>query len=240
MIFRQLVASRSGALGYLLGDPIGQEAVVIDAADGLADEYLRLLRHHGLVLRYLAETHLHEDRLSAAPALREATGAGLVAGAGGGWVGSDLALRHGDLLHFGEETLEVLHVPGHTPCSLALRWRDRVFTGDTLLPGALGCPAGPGGDAEALCASTRHVLLGLSEEILVFPGRLRSGRRVTTIAEERETNPDLAAGVPCAEALRRRCGQAAAQESEAMTHHRQCAAGRSPLTGPGRRRLSNG
>jgi glyoxylase-like metal-dependent hydrolase (beta-lactamase superfamily II) len=230
MIFRQLVDSRSGALGYLLGDPIGQEAVVIDAAHGLADEYRRLLHHHGLALRYLAETHLHEDHLSAAPGLREATGARLVAGEGGGWACSDLALRHGDLLHFGEETLEVLHVPGHTPCSVAFRWRDRVFTGDSLLPGALGCPEGPGGDAEALCASARNVLLGLSGEILVFPGRLRNGRRVTTIAEERETNPDLAAGAQCAQAVRRRCGQAtAAQESDVMINNRQCAADRSGL-----------
>jgi glyoxylase-like metal-dependent hydrolase (beta-lactamase superfamily II) len=233
MIFRQLVDSRSGALGYLLGDPIGQEAVVIDPADGLADEVRRLLHHHGLTLRYLAETHRHEDHLGAAPPLREATGAPVVAGEGGGSACADLALRHGDLLHFGEETLEVLQVPGHTPCSLAFRWRDRVFTGDTLLAGALGCPQGPGGDAGALCASARDVLLGLSGEILVFPGRLRNGRRVTTIAEERETNPDLAAGAQCAEAIRRRCGQAtAAQESDATIHNRQCATDRSALDWP--------
>lgn len=208
MIFKQLVDPRTGAIAYLLGDPIGLEAILIDAADDRAEDYLELLRRFGLRLRYLAQTHRPEDYRSAAPGLRQETGSRLAISEEADWSGSDRALRHGDLLHFGEEALEVLHVPGHTPCSVAFRWRDRLFTGDTLLAGGLGCPAKEGGDAERLCASARNVLLGLPDETLVFPGRLRRGRRVTTVAEEQETSPDLAAGRACSGELRRRCGLA--------------------------------
>ena len=206
MIFKQLVDSRTEVLGYLLGDPIGLEAVLIDAVDDLAEDYPQLLRRFGLRLRYLAQTHKPEGHRSAAPVLREETGARLAASDKADWSVSDVALRHGDRLHFGEETMEVLHVPGHTPCSVAFLWRDRLFTGHTLLAGRLGCPAQSGGDAEALCANARRTLLGLADETLVFPGRRHRGRRVTTIAEERESNSDLAAGEACAEGLRRRCG----------------------------------
>jgi len=42
-------------------------------------------------------------------------------------------VKDGDELNAGGETLRVIHVPGHTPGSVALQWRDLLFTGDALM-----------------------------------------------------------------------------------------------------------
>ena len=44
---------------------------------------------------------------------------------------------HGDVIQVGEERLEVLHLPGHTPDSLGYLWRGHLFTGDAVFGGGL-------------------------------------------------------------------------------------------------------
>jgi glyoxylase-like metal-dependent hydrolase (beta-lactamase superfamily II) len=49
-------------------------------------------------------------------------------------------VEDGDVIHLGDRSLQVLHVPGHTPGSVAL-WepaRGLLFTGDTLYDGTMG------------------------------------------------------------------------------------------------------
>jgi len=232
MIFKQLYDPRSGALSYLLGDPIGSEGVLIDPIYEQAGEYLRLLRLFGLRLRYLVETRLPDGHISASPVLREETGA-RVAIHGAAELGcADLRIQHGDLLHFGEETLGVLHAPGVSPCASAFRWNDRLFTGETLLVGRLGCPDGQGGNARTLCDSVRQTLFSLPPETLVFPGRDWDGRRVSSLAQERNTNPDLQAP-SCAEALEGRCKDdpLAVGDSDLRAINEQCAARNLPHDG---------
>ena len=55
----------------------------------------------------------------------------------------DRRLEHGDTLTFGDVTLDVIHLRGHTPGSIALAWTEpsgatHVFTGDSLFPGGVG------------------------------------------------------------------------------------------------------
>lgn len=74
-IFRQLHHRRYNALTYLAADSVTRDAVVIDAVAGQEDDIRALLQQLGLRLRYLLETHLHDDHLSAAPRLRKLPGA---------------------------------------------------------------------------------------------------------------------------------------------------------------------
>ena len=50
-------------------------------------------------------------------------------------------------MRFGEIELEVVHLRGHTPGSVALVYRDaagpHIFTGDSLFPGGPGQDASP-------------------------------------------------------------------------------------------------
>ncbi|MBU0579309.1 MBL fold metallo-hydrolase [Patescibacteria group bacterium] len=49
----------------------------------------------------------------------------------------DIFLKEGDKIKFGQETLTVLHTPGHTPGSICLYNDGAIFTGDTLFAGGV-------------------------------------------------------------------------------------------------------
>jgi glyoxylase-like metal-dependent hydrolase (beta-lactamase superfamily II) len=82
--------------------------------------------------------------------------------------------------------------PGHTHGSVTYHWRDRVFTGDALLIGGCGRTDFQAGNADALYHSITGMLFALAEETLVYPGHDYQGRRVSSIGEEKATNPRLA------------------------------------------------
>ncbi len=54
-------------------------------------------------------------------------------------------LEDGSLIKFGNESLKVMHTPGHTPGSICLLGERLVFTGDTLFAGGIGRTDFPGG-----------------------------------------------------------------------------------------------
>lgn len=76
----------------------------------------------------------------------------------------------------------VLHVPGHTPGSIAFldEAAGELYSGDTLFRSGVGRSDLPGGDPLALERSLDR-LLALPDAVRVYPGHGRS----TTIAEER-------------------------------------------------------
>ncbi len=105
----------------------------------------------------------------------------------------DLALVEGEPVTFGSIHLVPLATPGHTRGHLSFRL-DRgplpmVFTGDTLLIDGCGRTDFQGGDAATLFHSIHTKLFSLSDDTLVYPGHDYQGRRVTTIAQERQRNP---------------------------------------------------
>ena len=57
----------------------------------------------------------------------------------------NLLFKNGGLIKVGNETLKVLHTPGHTPGSICLVGEKLVFTGDTLFAGGIGRTDFPGG-----------------------------------------------------------------------------------------------
>ncbi len=81
----------------------------------------------------------------------------------------DFFLQEGDLSVNGVD-LQVIHVPGHSPGSVALYWPDRkaLFTGDVVFKEGLGRTDLPGGDGKQLKESIRR-LAGIDAE-WIFPG----------------------------------------------------------------------
>src|SRR5258707_6368028 len=82
--------------------------------------------------------------------------------------------------------------PGHTRRSVSYLWRDRVFTGDTLLIGGCGRTDFQNGSAEALWTSITEKLFVLDEQILVYPAHDYKGRRVSSIGEGKRFNARVA------------------------------------------------
>jgi len=195
-MFRQLFDRSSCTYTYLLASEHTGDAVLIDPVLEQQERDLALVAQLGVRVRWLLDTHVHADHVTAASALKAAlpaaqaptTAVGLACEA----AGYERALIHGDRLDFGDEHLDVIATPGHTPGSMSFLWRDKLFTGDALLIGGCGRTDFQGGNAGALYDSITTRLFTLPGETLVYPGHDYRGRRVSCIAEERENNPRLA------------------------------------------------
>jgi glyoxylase-like metal-dependent hydrolase (beta-lactamase superfamily II) len=88
---------------------------------------------------------------------------------------------------FGANELLALHVPGHSPGSLAFYSRNDncVFTGDALFAGSIGRTDLPGGDFNTLIKSIRNKLFVLPPSTVVYAGHGKE----TTIGNEIKSNP---------------------------------------------------
>src|SRR5262252_1236402 len=192
MFFRQLFDPASSTLSYLVADDASHEAVLIDPVVEQVERDVRLLRDHGLTLKYTLETHVHADHVTAAQALKQATGAKTALCRDCNAQGYDRLLDDGDVILFGHEEIITIATPGHTPGSVSYLWRDRVFTGDTLLIGGCGRTDFQNGSAEALWSSITEKLFKLDDQILVYPGHDYKGRRVSSIGEEKRFNARIA------------------------------------------------
>ena len=98
-------------------------------------------------------------------------------------------IRDEELITVGNHRLKALHIPGHSPGSLAYYSEEGgfVITGDALFQGSIGRTDLPGGDYDQLIHSIRTRLLSLPPETTVYPGHGPS----STIGAERTGNPFL-------------------------------------------------
>ena len=191
MIFRQLFDSVSSTYSYLLASRRGGEALIVDPVIDRVERYLQLLRELDLKLVKAVDTHLHADHITGLGALRDRTHCITVMGERSRVDVVSMRVADGDRLEIEGLELEVLYTPGHTDDSYCFRMADRVFTGDTLLIRGTGRTDFQNGDARAQYQSIFGRLLTLPDETLVFPGHDYKGDTVSTIGEERRSNPRL-------------------------------------------------
>ncbi len=160
---------------YLLRCRATDEQVLIDAADD-AEAVLSLVGADGL--RTVVTTHGHWDHHRALPAVVEATGAEVVAGtedAGDLPVKVDRTVSDGDRITVGQCELEVIHLVGHTPGSIALLYDDpagtpHLFTGDSLFPGGVGKTWSDADFASLIDDVEKKVFDRLPDETWFYPG----------------------------------------------------------------------
>ncbi len=184
LFFEQIRSS--GCLSYVLGCADEKKCVVIDPELDKAEEYVELAKFFSCQLVYAIDTHTHADHNSACKILREKYGANVVMHQSTDAPYVDIRVADGDTIAVGAQSLQVIHTPGHTADAMCLLFRDRLFTGDTLLIGGCGRTDLPGGDAAALYASLRKVE-ALGDEIRVYPGH-DYREAVSTLGEEKKSN----------------------------------------------------
>ncbi|MDQ5768294.1 MBL fold metallo-hydrolase [Thiothrix subterranea] len=99
----------------------------------------------------------------------------------------DTWLQEGDSLTLGQQTLEIIHTPGHTPGHVVLFHREQgiAFVGDVLFNGSIGRSDFPGGNHQQLLQSIKAKLWSLGDDVIVIPGHGPN----TTIGHERLHNP---------------------------------------------------
>lgn len=124
-------------------------------------------------------THQHGDHWQALADVVSATGARTYAGAAdveGIPVPTDEPLHDGDRISVGECSLEVIHLVGHTPGSVALLYDDptgtpHLWTGDCLFPGGVGNTFGSEENFRSLFHDVRtKVFDRLPDETWFYPG----------------------------------------------------------------------
>ncbi len=208
MRIQQLTVGMMGVCCYIVSCEETNRAAIIDPG-GDEERILSTCRQNDLQVEYLIATHGHPDHVCGNGPLKEATGAAIVMHrADAEFFGRadikgffsqlglpespppDILVEDKDTITFGNESLTVIHTPGHTPGGICLYNAPDCFTGDTLFVGGVGRTDFPGGSTDELSRSIRTRLLTLPPETVVWPGHGYGGAR-STIGEEARSNPFL-------------------------------------------------
>jgi glyoxylase-like metal-dependent hydrolase (beta-lactamase superfamily II) len=160
---------------YLLRCHRTGEQLLIDAANE-PERLLALVGDDGLAT--VVTTHRHPDHWVALAEVLAATGADSVAhpADAGDLPSVTHTVTEGDTVRVGECELAVIHLVGHTPGSIALRYDDpaghpHLFTGDSLFPGGIGNTFGSKENFESLVNDVEHKLFDrLPDDTWFYPG----------------------------------------------------------------------
>ncbi|MCW8346995.1 MBL fold metallo-hydrolase [Vibrio sp. ZSDZ65] len=103
-------------------------------------------------------------------------------------------LDDGDVITFGNQSLNVIHTPGHTPGHVVLFNNDakQAFVGDVLFKGGIGRTDFPQGNYETLIQSIKGKLWPLGNDVAFVPGHGPE----STFGHERVSNPFVADEMP--------------------------------------------
>ncbi len=101
----------------------------------------------------------------------------------------DAFFKEGDLISFGNSYLQVIEVPGHSPCGVVFYNPDQkiLIAGDVLFYGSIGRTDLAGGSYDRLIGNIKNKLLVLPDETVVYCGHGPE----TTIDFEKKNNPFL-------------------------------------------------
>lgn len=96
-------------------------------------------------------------------------------------------LNEGDKIFLGEDELQIVFTPGHSPASICFYCKAQNFLigGDVLFFESIGRFDLPGGNEQQLYKSIREKLYTLPDETIVYPGH----GEPTTIGHEKKYNP---------------------------------------------------
>ncbi|EGU42167.1 MULTISPECIES: MBL fold metallo-hydrolase [Vibrio] len=103
-------------------------------------------------------------------------------------------LEEGDKVTFGNQVIDVIHTPGHTPGHVVLFSEQArlAFVGDVLFNGAIGRTDFPQGDFNTLITSIKTKLWPLGSDVTFVPGHGPE----STFGRERASNPFVADEMP--------------------------------------------
>ncbi|KAL5020367.1 hypothetical protein ScPMuIL_003259 [Solemya velum] len=192
-VFRQLIDYKSYTYTYLLADPVSKEAVLIDPVIEMVDRDLKLCSDLGLKVIYCINTHMHADHITGSGEIKKkVSGCKSMISQESGAHG-DIRLKDGDKINFGRFELEARSTPGHTDGCYTYVLHDKglVFSGDAVLIRGCGRTDFQQGDAGRLYDSVHNKIFSLPEEFLLFPAHDYTGQTVSTVGEEKKSNPRL-------------------------------------------------
>jgi glyoxylase-like metal-dependent hydrolase (beta-lactamase superfamily II) len=205
MIFKTIVVGELAVNCFIMACEETKKGIVVDPGDNL-DGILAIITENDIDITEIVATHGHFDHIGRVTSLKEKTGApfaihpddmfmveGLVEIASFLSIDTDPApgvdrfINEGDTVTFGNETLNILHVPGHAPGNVAFTWPGHAIVGDTVFAGSIGRTDLEGSDPQVLLNSIRTKILTLPEDTILYPGHGPE----TSVGHEKRSNPFL-------------------------------------------------
>ncbi|MGH7846423.1 MAG: MBL fold metallo-hydrolase [Candidatus Binatia bacterium] len=177
--------------------------------------YFKEAQNRELRIRYVADSHQHNDYVSGICEFAPRTQVEILSGARAELGYATRRFNDGERFQMGEVLFEVLHTPGHTPEHIGFLLIDRsrgeepcvflsggsLLVGDVARPDLLGNREETQQHAAGLCRTLQEKILKLPDYVEVYPthvsGSLCGGsigsRLSTTVDYERKMNKLLAA-----------------------------------------------
>ena len=207
LYLEQLLVGPMDNFIYLVGSKSTREVALIDPAWDI-DALLAHIKEKDLKLTSVLVTHYHPDHIGGgmgghsiegiAELLEkdpvkifvhklEAEGVKKVTGV------SDIDLNiveSGDHLTIGENDIEFLHTPGHTPGSQCFKVNNNLVSGDTLFVQGCGRVDLPGSNSEDMFHSLQK-LSALPDETILYPGHNYSAEPYESMERVKEINTYL-------------------------------------------------
>lgn len=183
------------------------EAAIIDPLRDI-QAYMDIASARSAKIKYIFETHFHADFVSGHIDIAKRTGAKIVYGPTAKASYDIIVANDGQQFKLGNETIVLIHTPGHTKESACFLAKDAtgkpyaLFSGDTLFVGDVGRVDLAANEtltkeelADMMYDSVQK-LLKLSDDIIVYPGHgagSACGKNIgkettTTIGEQRLKN----------------------------------------------------
>ena len=208
----QMTVNPFGENLYILWDETTREAVVVDPGMMRTAEremVTQFIEGQQLHVTHILLTHLHVDHITSARWLADQTGADVCGSLLDAQLGRELPdqvarfhinievepltldrnLADGDTIPLGDEIIQVLHVPGHSPGGLAFYLPESglLVSGDTIFNGSVGRTDLWGGNMAQLLSSINEKIYTLPDETVIASGPAPT----TTVADEKNLNPFL-------------------------------------------------
>tara|TARA_B100000131_G_scaffold114389_1_gene111362 strand:- start:5215 stop:5889 length:675 start_codon:yes stop_codon:yes gene_type:complete len=207
LYLEQLLVGPMDNFIYLIGSKSTREVVIIDPAWDI-DALLNHIKEKDLKLASVLVTHYHPDHIGGgmgghsiegiAELLEkdpvkifvhklEAEGVKKVTGVSD----TDLNIvESGDHLTIGENDIEFLHTPGHTPGSQCFKVNNNLVSGDTLFVQGCGRVDLPGSNSEDMFHSLQK-LSALPDETILYPGHNYSAEPYESMERVKQINTYL-------------------------------------------------
>ncbi|HJM15413.1 MAG TPA: MBL fold metallo-hydrolase [SAR86 cluster bacterium] len=207
LYLEQLLVGPMDNFIYLVGSKSTREVTIIDPAWDI-DALLKHIKEKDLKLTSVLVTHYHPDHIGGgmgghsiegiAELLEkdpvkifvhklEAEGVKKVTGVSD----TDLNIvESGDHLTIGENDIEFLHTPGHTPGSQCFKVNNNLVSGDTLFVQGCGRVDLPGSNSEDMFHSLQK-LSALPNETILYPGHNYSAEPYESMEKVKEINTYL-------------------------------------------------
>jgi glyoxylase-like metal-dependent hydrolase (beta-lactamase superfamily II) len=185
-----------------------RKAIIIDPGfDGLeeTESLAKFIVDNRLAPEFVVDTHGHPDHTCGngiikkrfgTPILIHKNDANMIGGQGKRIAeafgfrnfspSADGFLEEGKNVNFGQQSLEVIHTPGHSPGSITLLGKSEVFTGDTLFAASIGRTDFPESSEVDMQRSLER-LKNLQDDLIVYPGH----GSTTKLGAEKRSNPFL-------------------------------------------------